>query len=774
MQNDQREHFEKYVHAMEYRLETLYSILEEVGMEESAQLNPQELHLPGSYTLFGGNLNGILGKIHYRISPGSSEERLLRSIFNRSIDPLLFISKDGAFLWANDLMCELLETDISGLREKNFYDSLSRDYHELIHSRFSRQNLDVPPASSRDVEDIFVFQMLSMGGHVRNVEGCFVPFYYGQQTGFAVAVRDIMDSQELNNELKRSREHYTALSETVKEVILRIDEDLFIRYVNTAAGQMFGYASDELIGRPLDCLFPNEVIQRHAGELRKAFYIDTDHREILGMKSSLEMLAQRRDRSVFPIEISFGNTRDFEPRTLTCIIRDITPQKNAERRLHLLAYFDNLTSLGNRDLFGEEIDEYFASIAEKFQLGAVLYLDLDGFKRVNDSLGHGSGDNLLVQVARRLHDCLRASDSVYRFGGDEFLVLLRNIKQQDDAAIVARNILNTIRMPFFIRVDGERTQVANIGVSIGIHLISSADMKKDQLIQHADLAMYAAKSGGKNTFMFYSPKMLDTVHRKWNIEQGLKQALEKNQFCVFYQPIVDEKRRIQAFEALIRWRHPDLGLLEPADFLPMAEESGLIVPMGVWVLKKACDDLKRWINLGFPDMKVSVNFNTRQFDQNDLVEVLTGILHSSGCDPRNVLIELTETGIMKNPQESIRKMRTLKEVFPNIQILVDDFGTGYSSLNYLASLPADALKVDLTFVSNLSLPNNEKVVQAIVQLAQSLELGYVVEGIETKPQLEFFQKLGCTRMQGFYFSRPVDVHRVDDMLLRGQAMLYGA
>jgi diguanylate cyclase (GGDEF)-like protein len=490
----------------------------------------------------------------------------------------------------------------------------------------------------------------------------------------------------------------------------------------------------------------------------------------MGINNSIEILGLHKNRGVSPMEISFGNTKDFEERTLTCIIRDISLRKNAERKLHKLAYYDKLTNLGNRDLFSKDIAEHIQNLENFFELSSLMFLDLDGFKNINDTLGHNVGDLLLLESAKRLHNCLRESDSVYRLGGDEFLVLLRRIKKKKDAATVANNILNTIRMPYYLKSGNQASNKVNVGVSIGIFLISEPGLNVDEMTKKADLAMYASKNSGKNRFTFYTEEMVQVINERWELEQGLKLALANNELEIHYQPIVNNLGVVMGLEALLRWKHPELGYINPDKFIPIAEETNMIIPIGAWLIEKSCIDITNWNNQGYKDIYVSVNFSTKQFEQHDAVDLLKSVITRTKCNPGNLKIELTETGIMQAPEETIKKMNKLKEIFPDIQIIIDDFGTGYSSLSYLANLPIDILKIDISFVSKLHDSNNRKVVNSIINLAKSLEMSYVAEGIETEKELDYFKKRNCDMMQGFFFSKAVKRDEVIPLLQKSKLL----
>jgi diguanylate cyclase (GGDEF)-like protein/PAS domain S-box-containing protein len=446
------EQFEKLMDSLERKVEAVDSMIR--NLEDRVDQKVSQKDAPKDqihFSLFDGNLRRMLEEVQYRVEAGYPEDRGLFATFSSCDDAIIEISREGKIIWANDSARTISGYEWSDVKGQSLYSLVRPEYQQVLENRFSPFTVTSVKEGESGGDNLIVFQVMHRNGAILTLEAQFEALYHGDELTFVIALRDLRTRSELSDQLKRSRDEYDALSETVNEVILRIDEGLRIVYCNRAVSKLFGYRISEVIGEHLTLLFPNEVFKRHEAEIRKAFYVDTEHRQMMGIQNTIETLGQHKNRGVSPMEISFGNTRDFETRTLTCMVRDITNRKNAERRLHLLAYFDNLTSLGNRDLFNKEIEEHLNSIKNNFEPGALLFLDLDGFKKVNDTLGHSAGDNLLVETAHRLHDCLRESDSVYRLGGDEFLVLLRRIKRNKDAALVARNILNTIRMPYYLK-----------------------------------------------------------------------------------------------------------------------------------------------------------------------------------------------------------------------------------------------------------------------------------------------------------------------------------
>lgn len=756
-----------FMGSLEDKLEnvsTLINRYKKINLYEDSSL--EDFINQEDFSLFDGNFSTILKKINYTIEADSYKEKEFSTLIGKCSDSLFEISRNGEILNVNDSVEALIGYKKPELLGSNFFSLMRPEYKAVFEHKFTLFEIGNKNNTSDFEDKLILFQCAHKNGNVLSVEGHFEAYLRENNTILGIALRRISNKNDLKSQLQKSKDNYDALSETVNEVILRIDKKYNIIYANSAIQVIFGYTTQEVIGKNLNFLFPPEILNRYKKTLQQYFYVDSQHRIEMGITNSIEILGVHKNRGVSPMEISFGNTKDFEERTLTCIIRDITLRKNAERKLHKLAYYDKLTNLGNRDLFAKEITDHQKSLEKEFELGSLMFLDLDGFKNINDTLSHSAGDLLLVETAKRLHDCLRESDSVYRLGGDEFLVLLRKIREKKDAAIVAKNILNTIRMPYYLKTGIKTSSMVNVGVSIGIILISEPQININDMTKKADLAMYASKNAGKNRFTFYSEGMVQEINERWELEQGLKLALAHNELAIHYQPIVSCSGAIKGLEALLRWKHPKLGYISPEKFIPIAEETNMIIPIGAWVIEKSCIDLTNWNNQGYEDLYVSVNFSVKQFEQPDAVELLDSVISRTKCNPANLKLELTETGIMQAPEATIKKMKKLKKLYPEIQIMIDDFGTGYSSLSYLANLPTDILKIDLSFVSKLNDSNNRKVVNAIINLAESLEMGYIAEGIETQEEWDYFKNRKCDKMQGFLFSKPVPREEVISLLLK--------
>ncbi len=437
------------------------------------------------------------------------------------------------------------------------------------------------------------------------------------------------------------------------------------------------------------------------------------------------------------------------------VAADITERKRAEARLMQLANFDTLTTLPNRALFHDRLAHALAKSHRSKKLVALLFLDLDRFKTINDSLGHYAGDELLKSVAERLQKTAREVDTVARLGGDEFTVILEGITYNEDATIVARKILEVMGQPFYL--DGHEVFVTT---SMGIAIYPLDGDNSDDLLKNADTAMYRAKEQGRNGFRFYTADMNAKAVEHLIMESSMRHALERSEFEVYYQPQIDvHSRELTGFEALLRWRHPDLGLLYPSQFLPLAEDNGLIVIIGEWVLHHVCAQAAQWQRGGLPPVRVAVNLSGRQFRQDNLVESVARALQESGLSPHLLELEITENFLLDNIQSAIITLNRLHDL--HVQLAMDDFGTGYSSLSYLKRFPLNSLKIDQSFVRDISTdPDDAAIAEAIIALAKTLRLRVMAEGVETEEQLYFLRSRGCDQAQGFLINAALPAEQV--------------
>lgn len=742
------------------RIETGPVPLSDAPPDGRALHDPARRPAPTTGSLFETFLERIVQGYHGCID---LDDEVFVALVMDTLDLVCLVGLDGTIRSANPAFLARLGWQDDDLTHQSFLDVVEDPYRsnflERIHLK-CRQTTELVPASP---DDVLLLRLLPSDGAPFSIEAVIASV--GQNDAALLVMRDLSTYHGLLEQLRQSRDNYDALSETITEAIVRINENLEIVFVNSAAKATFGFEPHELRGKSFSVLFPESVFRRCEGQFKRYFVVDDQDRRKLGMANTMEILGLHKNRGVSPMEMSFGNSKDYRGRSLTCIIRDITQRKNAERRLRHLAYHDQLTGLGNRDLFEADVRRLLDA-SDLFAAGyaALMFLDLDGFKQVNDTIGHDAGDQLLVQTAGRLRKMLRESDSVYRFGGDEFVILLTFIHDRRGASVVANNILGEIRRPYHLSMHGESVATVSVGVSIGIAIIPEDGDNITAVTKAADLAMYSAKDGGKNTFVFYDQSLDARMHDRWRIEQGIRVALERHEFGMRYQPLVSPTGAVLAMEALLRWNHPGRGEISPACFIPVAEETGIIMPLGSWAIETAFRDAQQWPDNGAGPPAVSVNLSARQFERSDLVESIGSVIGRTRIDPARIILEITETCMMSSPERSIQTLETLKSRFRGLSIAIDDFGTGYSSLSYLTRLPADILKIDISFVSNLGEAGNEKIMHAIINLGHSLGLRIVAEGVETEEQFRYFLDKGCYAFQGHYFAAPAGIGDVPTLI----------
>jgi len=471
-----------------------------------------------------------------------------------------------------------------------------------------------------------------------------------------------------------------------------------------------------------------------------------------------ELWDRRKNGEAYPKWLSISLVRDDEGRIcnhIGCFI-DISELKATQRRIHHLAHHDTLTNLSNRFSLHEKLDQAIAFCKRNNMQLAVMLIDLDRFKTINDTVGHQAGDELLVQVARRLAGSVRDSDIVARLGGDEFVVALPCIGSPADAAHLADKITNVISAPYVINGQEQRTSP-----SIGICIYPGDGTEIGDLLKNADVAMYHAKAKGRGNYQFFTEDMQIATSERMNLESDLRQALAHNEFLLYYQPQLDLRSgTIVGVEALIRWQHPSRGLVSPADFIPIAEESGMIMAIGDWVLKEACRQLKTWQERGITHVRMSINLSTSQFLDKTLPARIHELLAANNLSADLIDLEVTESMSMASPDESISVMKTLSS--SGLTLSIDDFGTGYSSLAYLKLLPIHTLKIDRSFVKDIETdPNDADICDVTVLLAHKLGLKVVAEGVETEAQLKFLLSIGCEKIQGYLISKPLPADQAE-------------
>ncbi|HLI57534.1 MAG TPA: EAL domain-containing protein [Actinomycetota bacterium] len=550
---------------------------------------------------------------------------------------------------------------------------------------------------------------------------------------------------ERTHEVARNEERYRSLLHHSSDAVLVVDDRLVIRYASTSTDRVLGHHAEDLLGTRLADLLGNDDAK--AVEERLGFVALHS-----GATCTLDHQVRRSDGSMLWAETIAANLlSDPNVSGVVLTVRDVSDRRILEDQLRRLAFQDPLTGLANRALFRDRVEHALRVAKRTGATCGVLFIDLDNFKTVNDSLGHGAGDELLREIGRRLESNLRAGDSVARLGGDEFAVLAENVGDDIEAGRVGARLLATLQSPFHL---GGRDLLPQ--GSVGAAVVWAGQGTVDEILRNADAAMYEAKAAGKGRVALFRPSMHDAAVRRLELESELRRALAAEEFTLMYQPIVAlGTGRFAGFESLIRWQHPTRGLIPPAEFIPLAEETGLIIPLGTWILKRACQelaDLARSGDLG--DVRMTVNISSRQLGDPSFETVVASALAESGIDPGRLVLEITESVLICDGEDIVARMRRLREL--GVQFALDDFGTGYSSLGYLRRYPIQILKIDKSFVFALGEgPEETAVVRAILSLAATLGMEVVAEGIESRWQADKLRDLGCGLGQGFLFAAPL-------------------
>ncbi len=547
--------------------------------------------------------------------------------------------------------------------------------------------------------------------------------------------------------LRASEERLHGIVHMAAEAIVVVDEQFHVVLFNPTAETIFGCTAAEVTGTDVERFIPLRL--RKAWREYMAAFVAGGSR-VIRMGDHAEILGLRADGEEFPLEISLSRITHSGKPLYSAVLNDISARRRDEARLVALANFDALTALPNRALFHQRLQRSLVHAQRFDERLAVLVIDLDRFKNVNDTLGHDAGDRVLQAVAERLKGCLREVDTISRLGGDEFAVLIENVTETRLVGSIARKLLKAIAD--VIMLGNHEYQIT---ASIGISAYPADGSDATTLLKNADIAMYRAKEQGKNNSQFYAAEMNAHSMTRLSLETGLRHALDRGEFLLHYQPKVDiASGRITGMEALVRWMRPQSGMVSPADFIPLAEETGLIVPIGAWVLKAACERNRAWQRQGMPPLRVAVNLSARQFVQANLVSEVARVLDASGLAPASLELEITESMVMDNPERAIQTLRQLKSM--GIALAIDDFGTGYSSLGYLKRFPIDNIKIDRSFIKDIPGNNDDATItRTIIDMTHNLRLKVVAEGVETAAQLEFLREHGCDEMQGYYFSRPL-------------------
>jgi diguanylate cyclase (GGDEF)-like protein/PAS domain S-box-containing protein len=579
--------------------------------------------------------------------------------------------------------------------------------------------------------------------------------------GLLRALRHAIERKVMEEALFVEKERAQVTLNSIGDAVVCTDISGNITFLNLVAEKMTGWPWQEALGRPM-----GEVFRILDAVTRETTPNPIDR--AVGLNRTVHLqencVLVRRDGSDTPIEDSVAPIHDREGKATGAVIvfRDVSTARAMAAEMTYSAQHDFLTGLPNRMLLNDRVSQAIVLAPRHSNKVAILFLDLDGFKHINDSLGHPIGDKLLQSVAKRLVDCVRSSDTVSRQGGDEFVVLLSEVHRPEDAAISALRILQAVAEAH--PIDQHDLHVT---ASIGVSVYPDDGQDAETLIKNADTAMYQAKENGRQSYQFFKPAMNVRAVERQSIEENLRRALERQEFALHYQPKINLRTgEISGAEALLRWMHPVRGPVSPAQFIPVAEDCGLILPIGQWVLREACKQARAWADAGLPLATMAVNISSMEFREDNFIESVFTTLSETGLDPKSLELELTESVLMKRAESAASILKTLRA--RGVHIAVDDFGTGYSSLSYLRKFPIDALKIDQSFVRQItSTPDDTTIVTAVISMGRSLKLRVVAEGVETQEELAFLRARLCDEAQGYYFSYPVPPRQFAKLLKSG-------
>jgi diguanylate cyclase (GGDEF)-like protein/PAS domain S-box-containing protein len=570
----------------------------------------------------------------------------------------------------------------------------------------------------------------------------------------------VIERAAITEALFDEKERAQVTLNSIGDAVISTNVEGRITYLNLVAERLTGWPTGEATGRPLEevlRIIDAETRATIANPMAKA----TEENATVGLPPTCILI--RRDGVESAIEDSSAPIHDRRGQVTGAVMvfHDVSASRALTLKLAYIAQHDSLTGLPNRSLLNDRLSQAIAVAQRHHTALALFYLDLDRFKLINDSLGHPVGDRLLQSVAMRLGECVRATDTVSRLGGDEFVILLSEVAHDKDAAVCADKLLQAIRMPYML--DDHELHVT---ASIGIVIHPGDGVEVEALLQNADSAMYEAKKHGRNIFQFYRSDLNSSASERQALENGLRHAIQRHELELYYQPIVSlSTGAIAGVEALVRWHHPTFGFVLPEQFISIAEESGLIVPIGRWVLREACRQAKAWQDVGFPRVRLAVNISAVELRSREFVAGVGTILAHTGFDARNLELELTETFLMQDSKSTALVLSAIKEL--GVQLALDDFGTGYSSLSYMRRFPIDTLKVDRSFVRDLTMDASDaSVVSAVINMGRSLHMRVVAEGVEALDQLIFLKEHGCSEAQGYHFSQPLRAGDFADWMRR--------
>ena len=685
-------------------------------------------------------------------------EEKYKSILEDIQEGYFEVDLKGNFTFFNDSVCRVLGYDreeLIGMNNRQY--TTDEENANQVYRAFNQVYQTGIPLKE------FAWNITRKDGAKRYIEGSIslLKDSFGKPIGFRGVTHDITERKEAENALRQSEEKYRSILENIQEAYFEVDLKGHFTFFNDSLCRLTGCFKEELLGASYT-KFSDKENSKNVFQAFNKVYNTGDPTE------GFDWCITRKDGTKRYIEasVSLKKRSTGSPLGFKGVIRDITERKRIEQELNHMATHDTLTGLPNRLMFSQLLDHAIQSAQRNQRQLAVLFIDLDRFKIINDSLGHEAGDTLLKEMAARLKGSLRTVDVVSRLGGDEFIILMEDFHELKQVETLAQKILSTIIKPMVIM--GEECRVT---ASIGISVYPKDGQDEQSLMKNADIAMYFAKEAGKNNFQFYSENLRTMSNERLTIETNLRHAMERNEFYLDYQARLDLRTRaITGVEALLRWNNPYLGAVTPTQFIPIAEETGMIVPIGRWVLKTACAQSVAWQKQGLPPVCMSVNLSLRQLVNENFLDDVKSILQETGMPPNLLELEITESTVMHNPERLVPVLTKIKEM--GIRMAIDDFGTGYSSLAQMKNFPINTLKVDRSFIRNLPEDNdNRAITEAVIIMGKSLKLKVVAEGVETREQEKFLKDQICDEMQGFFFSKPISPEGFANLLRKNKADL---
>lgn len=673
---------------------------------------------------------------------------IYKTLFEHNPEACYAFNTEGKFIMVNDAACLLTGYSKEELLQLSFPTLLNEDHVEKGQQKF--QEL------VNGKRDSFEISIVKKSGENIDLYITTLPLYIDERVmGVTGIAQDISHKNLVQLELAISRNQLKNIFDSIEVCFCSsLPSTKGNSFVIPVCEKIYGYTEEEFEKNPslwMEVIHPEDIETIHEinQQLVAGKSIQREYRIIDPNGDAKWVLS-----STIPVINQLGEIIRIDG-----VIIDISQHRKAEEKLRFMAFHDTLTKLPNRRKFFSLLGTSIQQAKETSKKLAVLFIDLDHFKLINETLGHRIGDELLQIIAKRMINCLGKNDIVSRQSGDEFTVLLKDINNYDEVENVAKKILHIITKPVSL-MDNEYTLTASIGISV---FPEHSEFAED-LLKESEHAMYLAKSNGKNAYQFYHTGMRENLTRTMELAQSLLRALRLNEFSLNYQPIINSKaNNIIGLEALLRWKHSKIGFISPVEFIPIAENLGLIIPIGEWILRTACTHGKQLHDNGFDNMYISVNVSAKQFEEKNFVPKLLNILNETKFNPHYLKIEITESTVMKNLEELATKLRKLEDL--GIDVLLDDFGTGYSSLSYLRKLPISTLKIDRSFIQDIHIDTDqEAIIRTIVTMAKSLRIGVIAEGVELENQMSFLQDLDCFDIQGYFYSKPIPFETLTELL----------